>query len=134
VTKPRRLQRRSVVSDIIERHFRAPGTALSRAEVREASVRGDRDALRRLVEERGALEGEQEVHFGLELPGGALAGQVAGTLREEGYAIELERGEGRALIVATTRLVLDEDTLRERTERFCALADRYAGRYRGFAL
>jgi hypothetical protein len=130
----RRRVRRSAISEIIERRYRTPGTELSRAEVVEASVRGDRDALRRITRERGALEGVQDVRFGLDLPGGGLAGEVASTLRKEGYAVEVERGDGRALLVARIRLELTEDELRNYTERFCALADSYAGRYRGFAL
>jgi hypothetical protein len=130
----RRRVRRSAISELIERRYRTPGSSLSRAEVVEASVRGDRDALRRIVEERGALEGRQDVRFGLELPGPALAGEVAAALREEGYAVEVERGEGRALVVARVQLELTEEELRRRSERFCALADSYAGRYRGFAL
>ena len=119
---------------MIERLYRPPGASLSRGEVRDASVRGDRDALRRIVEERGGLEGAHDVRFGLDLPGPGLIGEISTTLRDEGYTVTSERRDGRALIVATIRLELSEDALRQRTERFCALADAYAGRYRGFAL
>jgi hypothetical protein len=127
-------RRRNYVSEIIERLYRPPGSPLSRAEVRDASVRGDRDALRRIAEERGGLEGEREVRFGLDLPGPRLVGEISTTLRDEGYAVTVERGDGRALLVAAIRLELTEEALRQHTERFCALADAYAGRYRGFAL
>jgi hypothetical protein len=130
----RRREHRNHLSEMIERRYRPPGTSLSRAEVKAASVRGDRDALRRISEERGGLEGEHDVRFGLDLPGPALAGEVATTLRDEGYAVTVERSDGRALVVAAIRFEPTEDALRAHTERFCALADAYAARYRGFAL
>ena len=127
-------RRRSIVTSLLERQYRLPGHGLSRDEVREASVRGDLAALERRRAERGELTGEQDVRFGLELPGPALAGEVAALLREQGYAVEVERSDGAALLIARVTMPLDAVALQVHSERFCALADRYAGRYRGWAL